>query len=184
MKGKGWLAAGLAAAVAFAGGHHLGGKRVESRRIAALEAELTRLEEQTDSQARRLAGIHGKDPDGLDGLDPISRKHLILSMWYLQPERGNYYIGNDMGHAWGPVWNRRSPVSILQEQTEVMRAFLADLRKLEEQAGYPPRYPTEDTVDPADGGKIDWQDHLKAGEGDQFTLIWLGKKVVRKVDGV
>ena len=161
---------------AFTGGFFLGGNRGKTQRIAKLDNEIEELRDLADSQSRQLAQ-HGIDWDGAKALDPINRRHMILALWYCNQDAGNYYLGLETGHKWGPVGNRRSPVSILEEQTEVMKGFLADLWKLEEQKGgdYQPKYPPEGLTDPRDGSKIDWENYLKDGDDKNPRAIWFGK---------
>ena len=170
---------GLIAAGAFGGGYFLAKNRAETKRIAALEIEVADLRKVTANQHRLLADLSNVDWEAWKKLDPINRKHRIIALWYSSQDVGNYYLGLETGHKWGPVWNRRSPISILEEQTEVMREFLKDLRKLEEASPHPPMYPTEDHRDPADGSRIDWENHITVGNQANPRVIWYGKSKKR-----
>lgn len=169
------IVAGLIAAGTFTGGYFLGNKRAEAKRMAASKAEIEELRELVATQHRLLAHESNVDWEAWKKLDPVARKHMIIALWYGAQDMGNYYIGLETGHKWGPVWNRRSPISILDEQTDVMKAFLADLRRLEESSASPPKYPTEDNTDPMDGSKIDWENFLNAGDDKNSRAIWFGK---------
>ena len=167
----------LISAGAFTGGFFLGENRGKTQRIATLDNEIQWLRDLTASQRSRLGGADQVDWDSWKKLDPITRKHMIIQLWCGDQDAGNYFLGLETGHKWGPVWMRRSPVSILDEQTEVMKGFLADLRKLEEQEGgvSQPKYPPEGTKDPRDGAKIDWENFLKTGDDKNLRAIWYGK---------
>lgn len=166
---------GLIAVGAFGVGYFLAKDRAETKRITALEIEAEDLRNVTATQHRLLAERSRVDWDAWKKLDPITRKHMIIALWYGAQDIGNYYLGLETGHKWGPVWNRRSPISILEEQTEVMRTFLTDLRRLEEMSGYPAKYPTEDATDPRDGSKIDWENFLNAEDDKDPRTIWYGR---------
>ena len=62
-----------------------------------------------------------------------------------------------------------------KKQTDVMKAFLTDLRRLEEASGYPVKYPTEDATDPMDGSTIDWENFLEAEDVKNPRAIWFGR---------
>lgn len=169
------IAMALIALGAFTGGYFLCNNRAETKRIAELGTEVQQLRALADTQHRLLADPSHVDWEAWKKLDPITRKHMIIALWYGGQDMGNYYLGLETGHKWGPVWNRRSPISILEEQTDVMRTFLADLHRLEEASSNPPKYPTEDTTDPMDGSKIDWENFLVAGDDKNPRAIWFGK---------
>jgi hypothetical protein len=174
MNSRRGIVALLLLAAAFTAGHMAGGRAEKKRRIR-LHDEISELRNRTAAQDRLIADRGGIDWDTLKAMDPIGRKHMIIALWYANQDAGTYYLGLDTGHQWGPVWNRRSPLSILEEQADVMRAFLADLRKLEEASPYPPRYPTENDVDPRDGSLIDWEDFIEARDDKDPHTIWFGK---------
>ena len=161
----------LILAAAFGGGY-FAGSQSQGKRNAALVSE---LEELRDLQRCIIEQDTGWSWEALKKKDPITRKHMIISLWYGGQEGGNYLIGLDSGHKWGPRWNRRSPLSILHEQTDVMRKYLDDLRNLEEASPYPPTSPTESNVDPSDGARIDWENNLKSGDEQDSPTIWFGK---------
>ncbi|WP_193211303.1 hypothetical protein [Luteolibacter marinus] len=164
------LAAGL-----IAGSYFAGQKRSETAKVVGLRAEIEGLQAQVEAQNRAIGWRAGLNINGIDGIDPITRRHLIQQIWYSDQNYGTYLVGLQTGHKWGNRWNRRSPLSILEEQTEVMREFLKETRRLEEASGRPPRYPTEDHVDPHDGSRVDWQDFLASGEPPDRRVIWIGK---------
>jgi hypothetical protein len=151
------------------------GARSKAEQLGTLAAKVESLERRNREQADLIADQYGMSWETLEKMDPITRKHMIIAIWYGSQEAGNYFLGLDMGHEWGPRWNRRSPLLILEEQTEVMRKFSEELRKLEEASPHPPRYPTEDHRDPADGSRIEWEDFLEAGNEMDPRAIWYGK---------
>lgn len=156
------------------GGYFLGA-RSKAEQLGTLAAKVESLERRNREQADLIADQYGMSWETLEKMDPISRKHMIIQIWHGSQQAGTHFLGLDMGHEWGPRWNRRSPLLILEEQTEVMRKFLNGLRKLEEASPHPPRYPTEDHRDPADGSRIEWQNFIKAGDETDPRTIWYGK---------
>ena len=151
------------------------GARSKAEQLGTLAAKVQSLEQRNREQADLIADDYGMSWETLEKMDPITRKHMIIQIWYGSQEAGNYFLALDMGHEWGPRWNRRSPLLILEEQTELMSKFLKDLRKLEEASPHPPKYPTEDHRDPADGSRIEWQDFIEAGNETDRRAIWYGK---------
>lgn len=176
MKPKAILAYACLLGAACTGAYFLGVKSTDKEKTA-LTTELQKLRNLTEEQQRLIEGESGIDWDRMQTLDPITRKHMIISLWYTDQAHGTYWVGREMGHTWGPVWNRRSPLSILDEQTRVMEKFLADLRKLETESGHPPKGPTQDHRDPTDGSKIDWEDFIRSEDPGNSTLIWIGKSI-------
>lgn len=168
----------IAIALILAGASSIGfflGARYKDEALRTLEAKVMSLESRNREQSDLLAEHYGMDWETLEKMDPITRKHMIVQIWYGSQEAGNYFLGLDIGHEWGPRWNRRSPLLILEEQTEVMREFLKDLRELEEASPNPPKYPTEDHRDPADGSRIDWENFIEGGDQANPRAIWYGK---------
>lgn len=151
------------------------GARSKNEQLRNLEAKVESLERRNREQADLIADQYGMSWETLEKMDPITRKHMIIQIWYGSQAAGNYFLALDMEHEWGPRWNRRSPLLILEEQTELMSKFLEDLRKLEEASPHPPRYPTEDHRDPADGSRIEWQNFIEAGNETDPRAIWYGK---------
>lgn len=151
------------------------GARSKAEQLGTLAAKVESLEHRNREQADLIADQYGMSWQTLEKMDPITRKHMIIQIWYGSQEGGNYFLGLDMGHEWGPRWNRRDPLLILEEQTEVMRKFLKDLRKLEEASPYPPKYPTEEHRDPSDGSRIEWENFIETGSETDSRLIWYGK---------
>ena len=140
-----------------------------------LRAEIERLENVVANQRLLLEYHGGLSFEGIDLEDSITDRHLIISLWYLNPELGNYYIGRAMGHEWGPRWKRRSPVSILEEQTRVMRSFLKETRALEDSSAWPRTYPTEKDVAPSDGARIDWENFIEKDGKRDSPPTWFGR---------
>jgi hypothetical protein len=105
--------------------------------------------------------------DGYDfsNLDPDIRADATLQMWYAYQSQAASILGAETGHEFRPIWMRRSPITVLEEQSDVMQRWIAD-RKW----GYPP----ETARDPADGSRIDWEDHLPSDDQSATTVIWLG----------
>jgi hypothetical protein len=99
---------------------------------------------------------------------------MLLQLWYgYHP--GIEDIGKETGHKWGPIWNRRNPLGILEEETAVMKGFLADLWKLETESDHPPGYPPMDTKDPKDGSTFDYENFLESGNDNDRRVIWFGR---------
>ena len=156
-------------------GSYFLGANSKSGEMRALEDKQKALEARNEELGDLLANQYVMSWETLDRMDPISRKHMIIQIWYSSQDGGNYFLGRDMQHEWGPRWNRRSPILILEEQTKVMTEFLADLRKLEEASPYPPRYPTEEHRDPVDGSRIEWENFIEVGNQADVRTIWYGK---------
>jgi hypothetical protein len=91
---------GLIAAAAFGGGYFLAKDRAEIKRITALEIEVEDLRGVTASQHRLLAERSSVDWEAWKRLDPITRKHMIIALWYGAQDIGNYYLGLETGHKW------------------------------------------------------------------------------------
>jgi hypothetical protein len=174
MNHKSAIAIALILGGVSAAGYFLGAIS-KNEEFRTLEAKAKRLENLNKEQSDLLADPYGMSWETLEKKDPIIRKHMIMQTWYGSQDAGNYFLGRDTGHEWGPRWNRRSPLLILEEQTEVMREFLKDLRKLEEASPYPPKYPTEDHRDPADGSRVDWENFIEVGNQENSRAIWYGK---------
>ncbi len=174
MNPKSAIAVALILVGVSTGGYFLGA-RSKNEQLRNLEAKVESLERRNREQADLIADQYGMSWETLEKMDPITRKHMIIQIWYGSQAAGNYFLALDMGHEWGPRWNRRSPLLILEEQTEVMSKFLKDLRKLEEASPYPPRYPTEDHRDPANGARIEWENFIEAGNQEERRNIWYGK---------
>ena len=157
-------------------GAYLLGARSKAEQLGTLAAQVQSLEQRNREQADLIADEYGMSWETLKRMDPISRKHMIIQIWHNEQEAGDYFLGLDMGHEWGPRWNRRSPLLILEEQTELMSKFLKDLRKLEEASPYPPRYPTEDHRDPVNGARIEWENFMDHCDQEERLDIWYGKR--------
>ena len=147
--------------------------KTQSDNTAELEAEIERLENVVATQRIQLDDYGGVSFESLEGGDPITSRHLMTAVWYSNQELGNYYIGRTMDHEWGPRWNRRSPLSILEEQTNVMRKFLEETRALEELSPWPPTWPSEKDISPNDGARIDWENFIEkdGGKGQSSRLV-------------
>jgi hypothetical protein len=113
----------------------------------------------------KILGAIDNDYD-LSKLDPQTRADATLQMWYAAQHHAASILGSETGHEFRPIWMRRSPITVLEEQSDVMQRWIAD-RKW----GYPP----ETARDPADGSRIDWEDHLPSDDQSATTVIWLGK---------
>jgi len=113
----------------------------------------------------KILGAIDNDYD-LSKLDPQTRADATLQMWYAAQHHAALILGSETGHEFRPIWMRRSPITVLEEQSDVMQRWIAD-RKW----GYPP----ETARDPADGSRIDWEDHLPPEDQSATTVIWLGK---------
>lgn len=111
--------------------------------------------------------------------DPITRKHIALQRWYACQAQATAILGTESGHEFGPIWMRRSPATILEEQAEFMKQWLKDLEAMErKERPVPPGtesfFPPESARDPVDRSRIDWEDYLAPSEGVP-SRIWIGK---------
>ena len=72
---------------------------------------------------------------GLILTDPnsVKQRHMCIALWYAEYSVESF--GRHVGHKFGPIWNRRSPVEILEEHLEFMKKFMADTERLEKQTG-------------------------------------------------
>lgn len=174
MKPKSAIALVLVLGGLSAGAYFLGA-RSRNEEIRTLKDSKATLEFRNEELYKSFTHYHGMSWETLEKMDPITRKHMILQIWYSSQEGGNIFLGRDMGHEWGPRWNRRSPILILEEQTKVMTEFLTELRKLEEASPSPPRYPTEEHIDPVDGSRIEWENFIELGNDANVRRVWYGK---------
>lgn len=165
------LLALLLAAATFGLGQAVG-KRSMMDRIDLLNREVHRYKfiNGTPAPAHREPTGHGVE----NIEDPLTRQHLIQQIWYADQKTGNSYIAQELDHEWGPRWNRRNPIFILEEQIEVMQQFLRKSRELGRARGYQITWPTEETVDPADGSRIYWENHVPRTDDDS-NPVWFGK---------
>lgn len=153
----------------------LSGCKRNSGDSAELSREIERLENVVANQRLLLEDRGSLSWESLERSDPITRRHLMISIWYADQAIGSYYIGREMDHDWGPRWNRRSPLSILEEEVGVMRKFLETTRNLEELSSRSPTYPTEKDSDPNDGARIDWENYFEAEGTRGNPPIWFGR---------
>ena len=112
-------------------------------------------------------------------VDPITRKHMTLQLWYAHQAQATGLLSTESGHEFGPIWMRRSPATILEEQAEFMKQWLKDLETMErKEHPVPPGtesfFPPESARDPADKSRIDWEDYLDSSDGVP-SRIWIGK---------
>ena len=72
---------------------------------------------------------------GLILTDPnsVKQRHMCIALWYAEYSVESF--GRHVGHEFGPIWNQRSPVEILEEHLEFMKKFMADTERLEKQTG-------------------------------------------------
>lgn len=72
---------------------------------------------------------------GLILTDPnsVKQRHMCIALWYADYSVESF--GRHVGHEFRPVWNRRSPVEILEEHLEFMKKFMADTERLQKQTG-------------------------------------------------
>jgi len=122
-----------------------------------------------------LAGID--ENYDFSNFDPLTKKDATLQLWYAHQAMAASVLTSDTGHEFRPIWMFRSPITILEEQSDFMKAWLADLRKMRAHSepegahGFPP----ETARDPVDGTRIDWEDRLEPEEKNADHLIWIGK---------
>ena len=79
------------------------------------------------------------EPPGFDGYgliltDPsdFTQRDMCIAAWYASEVSTIENLGRHTGHKFGPVWNRRSPIEILEEELEFMRGFLAVPMRLDQ----------------------------------------------------
>ena len=77
---------------------------------------------------------------------------MCIAAWYASEVSTIENLGRHTGHKFGPVWNRRSPIEILEEELEFMRGFLAVPMRLE-QNGKVPQKQTKQKAEQAVDGK-------------------------------
>ncbi|BCX48678.1 hypothetical protein HAHE_25860 [Haloferula helveola] len=151
------------------------GRYSRNEEIRELESGLESLKDRHQVLREQFESHNGMSWEKLESMDPITRKHMIMQIWYSSQAAGDYYLGREMGHEWSSRWIRNNPLFILEEQTDVMAAFLKELRELERDNPYPQKYPTEETRDPRDGSRIYWEDFLESGDPENPRRIWYGK---------
>ena len=68
-----------------------------------------------------------------DMKDPVQRD-LCIAEWYMHQGGVVAALERETGHRFGPVYNRRHPVEILQEQLDFMKEFMATTEKMDRDA--------------------------------------------------
>ena len=76
------------------------------------------------------------EPDNYNRLiltDPtdLTQRDMCIALWYTYESATVDSLGVTTGHIFGDVWNRRSPVEILEEQLDFWREFQAESARLE-----------------------------------------------------
>lgn len=61
----------------------------------------------------------------------LALRDRCIARWYVAQAFVVEELKSDTGHKFGPVWNRRSPVEILEELLAFMREFQAESERLE-----------------------------------------------------
>ena len=153
----------------------LSGCKSNSKDQEKLNERIRILENQVANQRMQIEARSNLSWESLQHEEEITKRHLMISLWYADQELGNYYIGRQMEHEWGPRWNRRNPLLILEEQMKVMRGFLAETRGLEELGPYPPTSPTENDVDPESKARISWENYLEIEGKRDNPPVWFGR---------
>ena len=110
--------------------------------------------------------LAASDNNDFSKLDPQTRADATLQLWYATQAHAASILSTETGHEFRPIWMSRSPMTVLEEQSDVLRRWLAD-RKW----GYPP----ENARDPVDGARIDWEDRLPPEDQSTIHVIWIGK---------
>lgn len=112
-------------------------------------------------------------------LDPMVRKDCTLQLWYAQQAAATSILRGDTGHEFRPIWMGRSPTTILEEQSDFMKRWLADRAEMEQKEHPQPEgvrgFPPESARDPVDGARIDWEDCLAPEDQSAIHQIWVGK---------
>ncbi len=133
----------------------------------------------------------GYDGNGLILTDPnsVQQRHMCIAAWYEEYSVENF--GRHTGHEFGPVWNRRNPIMILEEQLEFMKEFMAETDRLEMEQ-FPQnrdrikrRLLRESATDPRDKALIDWRDYFgndfpSDENGNWSWMVWYGKSMKTK----
>jgi len=68
-------------------------------------------------------GLILKDPND------VTQRHMCIALWYGSFDEETF--GRAVGHKFGPVWNKRHPVEILEEHLAFMKEFMATTERLE-----------------------------------------------------
>ena len=63
----------------------------------------------------------------------LSQRDMCIALWYTYESATVDILGVTTGHKFGDVWNRRSPVEILEEQLDFWRDFQAESARLEKE---------------------------------------------------
>jgi len=133
----------------------------------------------------------GYDGYGLILTDPnsVQQRHMCIAAWYEEYSVENF--GRHTGHEFGPVWDRRNPIMILEEQLEFMKEFMAETDRLEMEQ-FPQnrdrikrRLLRESATDPRDKALIDWRDYFgndfpSDENGNWSWMVWYGKSMKTK----
>ena len=61
----------------------------------------------------------------------VAERHQCIAMWYGDAHMTITNLSEHTGHDFGPVWNQRSPVEILEEQLAFWRGFMKETARLE-----------------------------------------------------
>jgi len=62
--------------------------------------------------------------------EEIKERSVLLSFWYADQARAVHRLQSEMGHKFDDVYNKRSPSDILDEQSDFMEDFSADMKSL------------------------------------------------------
>ena len=97
-------------------------------------------------------------PPGFDGYgliltDPsnLTQRDMCIAAWYASEMATINNLERHTGHKFGPVWNRRSPIEILEEELEFMRGFMAVPMRLERNEKALRNHPKQNAEQAVDG---------------------------------
>jgi hypothetical protein len=85
----------------------------------------TGSEAKSAAETRDEYGLLLKDPDDL------VQRDMCIAMWYAYESATIDALGRHTGQRFGPVYNVRSPVEILEEELQFMKEFEAKSTELE-----------------------------------------------------
>lgn len=107
----------------FSGGYFFGRKRPPEVRVLVVPVPevIEKLKERVNDD--ELIGR-------LDDLDPMTRKDMVIQMWYGHQFCATSVLNADTGHKFGPIGMGVSPLAILDEQRKFMEGWLADYGKM------------------------------------------------------
>ena len=101
------------------------------------ELSISKVANPTESQSPFEQSEDNQEPADYFRLllaDPTNliQRDVVIAMWYMNESQTVNYLRVNTGHEFGPVWNQRSPVEILEEQLAFWKKYLAESARLKE----------------------------------------------------